>query len=36
MWMLLETHFDEQTNRINGLLSQFLKTEWVGSEVQIL
>jgi hypothetical protein len=36
MWMLLETHFDEQTNRIDGLLSQFLMTEWVESEVKIL
>ncbi len=34
--MLLETHFDEQTNRMDDLLSQFLRTEWVGSEVQIL
>ncbi len=36
VWMLLETHSDEQTNLIDGLLSQLLRTEQVESEVQIL
>jgi hypothetical protein len=36
LWMLLETHSDEQANLIDDLLSQLLRTEQVDSEEQIL